>query len=135
MPLVLAAMPSFQRTWEQEVREAWADEDPPTGRLDYLDASAATRHAVARLARGKRAEVQAFLAVVERLHVEGDQYVQELATIGYLEDFQAAVQRRPGLSYNDVLPLLGAESRKWWEAVERFWTGEASVVQLEENRD
>ena len=135
MPLVLAAMPSFQPKWDDEVREDAADDNSPGGRLGYLDAWAVVMHAVRLLADGHREEVEALLKVLERLHLEGDDYVQELATIGYLEDFQNALDRHPSLTYDDVLPLLGPESRKWWDAVERFWTGESPQVRLEKHRN
>lgn len=134
MPLVLAAMPSFEQKWNEEVREDWADEGAPAGRLGYLDAGEVARHAVDLLAAGQQAEVRALLEVVERLHVEGDEYVQELATIGYLEDLQNALERHATLTYEDVLPLLGPESRRWWDSLERFWSGESPTVQLEKHR-
>jgi hypothetical protein len=134
MPLVLAAVPSFREKWDQEVREYWMDEESPGGRLGYMDAGEVVRHAVDLLTTGQRAEVAALFAVVERLHLEGDDYVQELATIGYLEDFQNALDRHPALTHDDVLLLLGKESRKWWRAVERFWAGESPAVRLEKHR-
>lgn len=134
MPLVLAAVPSFQQKWDRDVREDWADEGSPGGRLGYLDAGEVARHAVDLLATGQRDEVVALLAVVERLHLEGDEYVRELATIGYLEDLQNALDRHRALTYDEMLPLLGVESRKWWHAVERFWTGKSPTVRLEGHR-
>ncbi len=70
-------------------------------------------------------EVEAGFAFIERLHTEGDEYVRELATIGFLESLwtaddpvvMAAVERR-----------LGAESRRWWKGLLAFWSGDAPHV-------
>lgn len=43
--LLLTACPSFAEAWE-EVREEYADDDNPDGRLGYLDAAAFIRHLV-----------------------------------------------------------------------------------------
>ena len=130
MPLVLEAMPSLRETWDETEN---ADESGPAGRLGYLDAADVVRHAVRLLAkRRRRDEVAALLAVVERLHVGGDGYVRELATIGYLEDLQGALDRHPSLTRDAVVPMLGPESLRWWHALDRFWNGEAPLVQVDE---
>lgn len=118
------------------LREGWDDDEnlDDEGRLHYMDAAAAAHHAVRLLARRKRmAEVTAFLALVERLHVEGDEYVRELATIGFLEDFQTGIDKHHTLTRDAVLPLLGPESARWWRALDRFWNGEAPLVMLDDD--
>lgn len=126
MSLLLAACPSFAPDWE-------ALKDDPlhsdgTDRLHYLDASQFARHLVALWVAGEAAEVQAALGVIERMHVEGDDYVQELATIGYLEAIQGAVERAQGCDIGGFVGLLGPESSRWWQGLDEFWSGRASTV-------
>lgn len=96
-------------------------------RLHYLDAAERARHLVERLAAGAMDEVEAAFALIERMHVEGDAYVRELATIGYLEDIQNGLLRA-GVPLAVIEPLLGPESVRWWRGVEAFWRGEAPAV-------
>jgi hypothetical protein len=131
MPLVLAAMPSFRLLWDREVEVDNADNDSPGGRLGYLDAAALAKHAVELLAVGESDEVEALLDVIERLHVEGDTYVKELATIGYLEDLQHWADLHTQTNRDDVVALLGPVSRAWWVAVDRYWSGASPMVRLD----
>jgi hypothetical protein len=87
--------------------------------------AAVARHLVDLLERGIADELAATLGVIERLHTEGDAYVQELATIGYLEDLQAVAARSLTVEPDDFVPLLGPESRRWWRGLNAFWSGEA----------
>ncbi|WP_193606655.1 DUF7674 family protein [Nocardioides lijunqiniae] len=117
--LLLEACPSFADPWRDGVEEEGADEG---GRLHYVDAAAFARHVTALLAAGRTAELTATFAVIERLHVEGDDFVRELATIGYLEDLQNALLRA-GLPMDLVVGWLGPESLRWWRGVQDFWSG------------
>jgi hypothetical protein len=125
MPLVLAAMPSFEQEWRTRVEEENAAEQPGGRRLGYVDVTDVLRHLAARVAQGDTSELGPMLAVVERLHLEGDDYVRELATIGYLEGLQGYVSRR---ELPDLRPLLGPESLRWWRGLEAFWSGRAQAV-------
>ena len=92
--------------------------------LLYLIAGAVARALIPRLDE-LDPEVDAVFDLIERLHVEGDEYVSELATIGFLESLQtpgdtavmAACERR-----------LGPESRRWWKGLLGFWGGGAPYV-------
>lgn len=129
MPLVLEAMPSLDGVWDPE---ASLHPGSPGGRLGYYDAGVVAFHAVDVLAAGGRDEVAALLRVVERFLVEGDHYVHELASIGYLEDLQNAVDRHPDLTRDDVVALLGREGRRWWKALDRFWRRAVSNVYVDD---
>jgi hypothetical protein len=122
MPLLLVAVPSFDATWA-EIEEENNDSEYEFGRLHYLDAAAFARHLVARLETGETDEVRKGLAVVERFHVEGNDYVRELATIGYLEDLQNYAARSRTVTPADFVPLLGSESTRWWRGLDAFWSG------------
>jgi hypothetical protein len=63
--------------------------------------------------------------VIERLVINGDPYVSNLAVIGYLEGFQMVTVTGQGLDPEcDLRPWLGPESEKWWVRINRFWKGE-----------
>ncbi|MCB0994624.1 MAG: hypothetical protein KDB21_06015, partial [Acidimicrobiales bacterium] len=67
-------------------------------------------------------------AVIERMHTDGDAYVAELATIGYLEGIQNMVGHA-GVDPAVFVPYLGPESARWWRGLDRFWAGEHPTVE------
>jgi len=99
--------------------------DEDAGELPYIDAGGICAHVTDLFLAGRGDELTDFFAVVERLHVEGDPYVRELATIGYLESLQDVA----ALGDPEVLvPLLGPESRRWWRGLNAFWSGTSPTV-------
>jgi hypothetical protein len=62
------------------------------------------------------------------MHIEGDRYVQELATIGFLEDLQNTNMHPTGSSPADFVPFLSPLSRWWWDEVKLFWEGTIPYV-------
>ena len=71
-----------------------------------------------------------FLAVaraIERLHLEGDDYVRNAATIGFLEGIQN-VWGNSGTDPEDFFPLLLPESARWWKQLNLFWEGKIPYV-------
>jgi hypothetical protein len=125
MPLVLDAVPSFEQEWRTQVEEDNAADGPGGRRLCYVDVADLLAHLAARAVQGHTDELGPLLAVVERLHLEGDEYVRELATIGYLEGLHGCVERH---QLPDVQALLGPESLRWWRGLEAFWAGRAKMV-------
>jgi len=125
MPLVLEAVPSFEEEWRAHVEEENAADVPGERRLCYVDVADLLGHLAARTAEGETSELAPLMAVVERLHVEGDDYVRQLATIGYLEGLHGSVAQG---ELPDVRPLLGPESLRWWRGLEEFWGGRAKAV-------
>jgi hypothetical protein len=121
MPLLLAACPSFASTWRRI--EAENLDGANGGRLHYLDAGDFTRHLVRLQTEGATAELLAAFRVVERLHVEGDHDVRELATVGYLEGVQFAASHVTDVDEGDFVTYLGPESRRWWNGLVDFWDG------------
>jgi hypothetical protein len=61
------------------------------------------------------AELDAVFEVIERMLVEGDIGVENLAEVGYLEDIQNVVLRTEGLRLADFDPYLRAGSRLLWD--------------------
>ncbi|HKN91523.1 MAG TPA: hypothetical protein VJ622_14710 [Acidimicrobiia bacterium] len=133
MPLLLSACPSFVPKWEAVAGEN-VDEDDPSKRLCYLDAGDFIRHLVELRLAGRIEEMPAVFEVIERLHVEGDHYVRELATIGYLEGLQMRTVTEAGLDpEQDFRPYFGPVSNKWWERLNRLWAGDASALREDDS--
>ncbi len=127
MPLLLNATPSFLSSW-YEIEDDHLDRDNPGGRLHYLDAGAFARHVIELHRSNHRVWLQNTFAVIERMHADGDAYVAELATIGYLEGIQN-MAGHAGIDPGDFAPYLGAESARWWRGLDRFWAGEHPTVE------
>lgn len=125
--MMLAARPSYEPVWEESLEDNFDEE--LGDRLYYLDAGDVSRHLVALLADGRIAEFPAVFALFERLHLEGDDYVRELATIGYLEGIQFAASHEPRVEESDFVRFLEPESRRWWNGLVAFWAGEAPAVE------
>lgn len=134
MPLLLEACPSFRHAWETDVKESYVNLNEDGTRLHYIDAGDFALHVV-KLAKSNRfAEFPAIFGVIERLHLEGDDYVKELATIGYLEDLQN-IGGHHGLNDQYFEPYLLPESRRWWKGLNAFWEGRSTgggVLPLDE---
>jgi hypothetical protein len=89
------------------------EEDSLDADLLYLTAGAFARVLLPRLDEPDR-EVDAAFALIERLHLEGDTYVTELATIGFLESIQqpevGTSRRRPRVLSTWVGCEIGLDS-------------------------
>lgn len=85
-------------------------------------------HHLLKLHRQNETEVfPAVAKVIERLHVEGDHYVREAATIGLLENLQN-VWRNEGTNPDLFAGFLLPESAKWWRSLNDFWGGKNKFV-------
>jgi hypothetical protein len=115
MPLLLEACPSFEGKWKQH-RLWWGDEEP----LLYVDLGEFVLHLVELYAGHKTDELPHVFDVVERLHIEGDAYVREAATIGLLEEIQTVSQNK-GIDPRSFLQYLKPESLRWWDKLNDFW--------------
>ncbi len=113
---LLAADPDFQPLWDA-FREEWRDElELP----EYLALADLARHLVAKLASWDTSRFDAIFDVIERWHVEGDDYVREAATIGLLENLQNT-NIHDITEPDDFIPWLRPQSRRWWDKVDAFW--------------
>jgi hypothetical protein len=123
---LLAADPSFRPCWLEFLREWNGEPDPPL----YLALGSLAEHLLQRL---KNKDIEGFdriFAVVEEWHTAGDVYVSEAASVGFLE----AVQNLSG--GNDqrvptIEPWLGPVSRRWWDKLNRFWSGEPKALRFD----
>ena len=120
IPLLLEACPSFAPRWQTFVEERQGKVDLP----HYLIFGDLVRHLSAQLKGGQTSEISAFFQGVERLILEGDEYVSEAAVVWILEDLQNPALHS-GTKPEQFVPYLGEDSKYWWTKVERFWqTGE-----------
>ncbi|MCE9534026.1 MAG: hypothetical protein K8T89_23320 [Planctomycetes bacterium] len=119
MALLLNACPSFAPLWQSFLDE-WRDE--ADGLPLYLALADFARHLIDMHANGEIDRLHVVFRAVERLHLEGDEYVREAATIGLLEDLQN-LNLHSCTKPEDFVPYLGAESSRCWEEAGRFWNG------------
>lgn len=123
MPPLLEACPSFSKRWEEFL------ENETEERLPYIEIGYFGHHLVDLLEQGDTREFD----IVERLHLEGDDYVRGLATIGLLESIQNhAAHRRVeerNASPEAFEPYLRPETARWWRGLNNFWEGRSPTVQ------
>jgi len=117
MPLLIEACPSY-------CIAAKKSEDAD---LLYVEMGNFARHLLQLHQQRRIEEFSAIARIIERLHVEGDSYVRELATIGLLEGIQNV------WSNNNVEPelfihYLSPISMKWWKSLNDFWSGKSTYV-------
>ena len=118
LPLLVAACPSFARKWADYRERATYDAE-----LYYLHLAEAARHLIELEQSAQRAELDAVFAVVERLYLDGDEYVRTAATVGFLEALQNNA-RHAGLDPERFTPYLLPETKSHWNKLNRFWSGE-----------
>lgn len=112
LPTVLEAAPAVA---------ACLPVDDDEERLPYVDAAYVAAYLVDCARRGRAAEVDALLGVIEQLLVDGTAEVRELAAIGYLESAQGAVERGE-LPVAALVDRLGPASAQAWRDLARFWS-------------
>ena len=120
-PLLIQACPSFTEKCEEH-RAFYDHED-----LLYVDLGEFAHHLVELHKTNQTGEFTAVFDVIERLHVEGDDYVKEAATIGMLEGIQN-VAGKLGVDPEVFAPYLKPESEKWWRRLNDFWDGKIPYV-------
>jgi hypothetical protein len=121
---LIAVHPNLADTCKRSVDDwSGAPEDFP----DYALISDLVTECSRMLAAGLENEIRTVMEVVERWHFEGDQYVREVATIGFLEGLQAK-NMHDGTVPEDFITFLGPESAFWWRKVTRFWSHGELIV-------
>ena len=119
MNALLAACPTFGPSWRTFLDE-WQNE--PVELPLYVALGDFARHLISMLDRGETSAFPEIFRVIENLHVDGDSYVKEAATIGILERLQNSNEPEKFRRY------LGPESQKWWDKLNRFWDGDATAL-------
>lgn len=124
---IIEACPDFQPTWETFVSE-WSTESKiaEEGLPLYLALGEFAPHLLGKLKNGDPDELGRIFDVIEQLHLEGDAYVREAATIGLLEALQNI---GTGKQKTEIFERwLNPESRKWWIKLDQFWSGDTAAL-------
>ena len=112
IPLIVIALP--------QMKEELAD---PLLSI-YSALGALVHYVVDSYKLGSLSEFPRIFNLIERLHKDGDEYVREAATIGFLEALQnIAGQPDSGINAQVFDPFLGPESKRAWDALNDFWSG------------
>lgn len=117
VPLLLDACPSFAPAWGEFLAE-WRGEDHQPQYLAFGDLA---RHLIGLVERGETAELPAVFRVVERWHLEGDEYVRTAATVGLLEDLQNLNLHEHGTDPALFRAMLAPESLRCWDELAASW--------------
>jgi hypothetical protein len=121
MPLLLDACPSFTEKWKKH-SAYWEDEN-----LLYIDLSEFNHHLIELHKSNQINEFPTVFDAIEKLHIEGDDYVKEAATIGLLEGIQN-IASNTDVNAEDFIQYLKPESAKWWKQLNAFWDGKIPYV-------
>lgn len=117
LPMLIEACPSFTDKWNEHKQEYYDEEDF----LPYIALGEFTRHLTELYHQNQTAEFDKVFELVATLHIDGDDYVREAATIGLLE----------GLLGEDAeyfAQHLRPVSLKWWNELNKFWNGKIKYV-------
>ena len=120
IPLLIEACPSFQPILDEH-RQYYGEEIP------YVVLGDFSRHLLQLHQHHQTDVFPAVAQVIERLHVEGEHYVREAATIGLLEGIQN-VWGNEGIDPELFVPYLLPESVRWWRSLNDFWSGKSKFV-------
>ena len=120
VPMVLDASPSFRQVWEEHLHDNGEE-------ITYVALGDFARHLLELFQAGKTETFPDEAWVIERLHVEGDPYVREAATIGLLEGIQN-VWGNSSIDPELFFPVLLPESARWWKSLNKFWSRESKHV-------
>jgi hypothetical protein len=108
-----------------------ADPARPGGRLGYLDGGWIVARLADRFASGNTDGFDEFFELVERLVVDGDDYVRNLGVIGYLEGMQMQTVTSRGVDPEAFRPWLRPLSLKYWAAINDFWEAGIPIPDLQ----
>src|SRR6185295_7464142 len=113
---LLSACPSIGPAWQEHLA-FWGE---VSDRGVYNDASVIAHHVVDSFERGDLSELPAVFAVLERCLIEGNDNVQNLVTVGVLEDIQNIASHRP-MGPLVFYKWLGPKSQAEWIRLCEFW--------------
>ena len=124
VPLLLDACPSAEVAWHDHV-EYWK----PEARGHFSDVAVFAHHVVDAFDRGRTEEFPAFFQLLERMIVEGDQEVVDLAVVGLIEDIQN-IASHWHFGYRVFEQWLGPKGKQGWAEIEAAWAGKSSLAEV-----
>ncbi|MEW4447789.1 hypothetical protein [Qipengyuania sp. JC766] len=111
--------PRFEPIVEQFLKE-WSNEADEGALPEYLLFAEISRVIAEDIRTGNRAPLPKIFAMIERLHIDGDDHVREAATVGLLEDIQTQLLLS-NTGWHLAHPYLGSESKRWWDKLFLLW--------------
>ena len=120
LPMLVEACPSFANKWEEHKREYHDEENF----LPYIALGELARHLIELEKQNQTIEFENVFETVETLHLDGEHYVKEAATIGLLESMQNNLRD----AAEKFVKYLKPESLKWWNELNKFWNDEIRFV-------
>ena len=117
VPLILETCPSFKAVYDASDNKE----------LNYLIAAELADHLLKLHRKNDIGEFSYVAELIENLHVRGDSYVAEFATIGILESIQNLWENNnASMEYFEscLLPV----SKKYWQSLNDFWDGKIPYV-------
>jgi hypothetical protein len=121
MPMLVNACPSFSKRWAEH-RAFYADNE-----LLYVALGEFAHHLVELRVANRTEEFGKVFELIERMHLDGDPYVKEVATIGMLEGIQN-VAGNSGVEPEQFVEYLKPESAKWRGQLNDFWEAKIPYV-------
>lgn len=117
IPILLKASPAFRKTLDAH----------PTKELLYSVLGDFAGHLLDLYKAGQYDTLKTVGIAIEELHLNGDNYVREVATIGLLEGIQN-VWGNSKVDPELFKPYLLPTSVRWWDELNSFWNGERLYV-------
>ena len=112
LPMLVKSCPSFAGKW-REHQQKYRDEE---NYLSYVALGEFARHLINLNKQNQTTEFENVFETVENLHLDGEHYVKEAATIGLLE----ALQNNLKDDAEKFVKYLKPESLKWWNGEIKF---------------
>lgn len=124
IPMLLEVCPSYQIRWNIYYSDTYIEGEE---QLLYLDLADFASHIIELFKDNKCDSFGIIFELIEKIHIQGDEYVKEAITIGFLEDLQNfALGEKIELA--NFEEYLGIESKKWWDQLNDFWSGKIQYV-------
>lgn len=114
----------------EQFQDEWSD-DPvleTEGWPHYILFSSISRIIAKDIRTGNTANFPTIFKMIEKLHIEGDDYTREAVTIGLLEDLQN-IMLHDNTGLHLASPYLLPESKRWWDKLISFWDGNVDALQ------
>ena len=118
--MIVEACPSFAEKWRNHKHYYHDEKDF----LPYIALGEFSRHLIELKNQNQANEFEKVFETIERLHIEGDDYVKEAITIGLLEGLQNSAKE----DAEKFVQYLKPVSLKWWNEVNKFWNAEIKFV-------
>jgi len=120
LPMIVEACLSFAEKWRNHKQDYHDEKDF----LPYIALGEFARHLIELKSQNQTNEFGKVFETIERLLIEGDDYVKEAITIGFLEGLQNNAKE----DAEKFVQYLKPVSLKWWNEVNKFWNAEIKYV-------